>query len=50
MIFLKNIITGKINLDITIYNFFADKDQSDLLNDFIDFKKITKPKDREKKK
>ena len=44
MIFCKNIISGKITLDN------VDKDQSDLLNGFIDFKKRTKPRDRERKK
>ena len=39
----KNIFGGKI----TLVN--ADKDQCDLLNDFIDFKKWTKPKYIEKK-
>ena len=41
--FAKYILAGKITLDNT------DKDQSDLLNDFIDFRKRTKPKDLEKK-
>ena len=44
MIFCKNFIAGKITLDN------VDKDQSDLLNDFIDLKKRTNPRDRERKK
>ena len=42
--FAKNIFVGKSTLDN------ADKDQSDLLNDFIDFNKRAKPRDIEKKK
>ena len=41
--FAKTIFAGKITLDN------ADKDQSDLLNDFIDFKKETKLRNTEKK-
>ena len=44
MIFCKNFIAGKITLDN------VEKDQSDLLNDFIDLKKRTNPRDRERKK
>ena len=39
-----SIIAGKIILDN------VDKDQRDLLNNFIDFKKRAKPRNREKKK
>ena len=41
--FAKTIFASKITLDN------ADKDQSDLLNDFVDFKKETKPRNTEKK-
>ena len=42
--FVKSIFAGEITLDN------ADEDQSDLLNDFVDFNKRTKPRDRMKKK
>ena len=40
--FAKNIFAGKITLDK------ADKDQNDLLNNFIDYNQRTKLRDREK--
>lgn len=42
--FVKNTFAGEITLDN------ANEDQSDLLNDFVDFNKRTKPRDSMKKK
>lgn len=39
----KNIFAGKTTLDN------AHKDQSDILNEFIDFKRRNKPRNKEKK-
>ena len=40
----KNILGGKITLDDT------DKDQSDLLNELVDFQKEAKPRNKKKRK